>query len=169
MNLREYIKRNIEITYAPTGKREPNVDCVPLLFEEPEFDDSDATLFDFVFELRRSGKLDVICGIPLGGALLAYHAANVFAFNQCPMCVIDERRTVRRIRGHRPKLEEHVVIFDDVCGTGTTIANTAEIIRSLGATVSNAVVLVDRGIGGSTKLEKRGITLHSCVNLKEDL
>lgn len=61
---------------------------------------------------------------------------------------------------------KRVVVVDDVATTGSSIAGAVETLRSEGATVEDAVVVVERGIEAREMLGAMGVRLHSVTSLR---
>lgn len=62
----------------------------------------------------------------------------------------------------------HVLVIEDVVTSGGQVIASANDLRALGATVTDALCVIDRESGGSAALAAAGITLHS-VFTKTDL
>lgn len=56
-----------------------------------------------------------------------------------------------------------VVVVDDVVRTGSQILRAAEVLRRVGATVSTAICVLDRDLGGRDQLAENGIELRSLL------
>lgn len=64
---------------------------------------------------------------------------------------------------------ETCLIIEDVVTTGSSILETADVLRKEGLKVTDAIVLLDREQGGKAMLEKHGICLHSVCTLSQIL
>ena len=56
---------------------------------------------------------------------------------------------------------DRVLVVDDLVASGKSLLETSSLVRGEGATVSDALVLVDREEGGVEKLAKVGVKLHA--------
>ena len=57
--------------------------------------------------------------------------------------------------------------FQDVVTSGSSILETAKILRSQGLIVEQAVVLLNREQGGEENLRQHGVTLHSLATISK--
>jgi len=106
-------------------------------------------------------------GIPTAG--IAYGA--VLAFNhRKPFLYVrreaKEHGTGRRIEG-RLFPGVRVLILDDVVTSGSNLVYAIDAIRADGGIVEDAVVLLDRQQGGSSRLQKVGVNLQSYATISE--
>ncbi|MGL4348123.1 MAG: orotate phosphoribosyltransferase [Chlamydiales bacterium] len=106
-------------------------------------------------------SFDTLCGVPY--AALAITVGISMRYN-IPMILI---RKERKNHGMGQIIEgvyrdnHRVLIVEDVVTTGESIAKIAEILRSQGLIVSDAIVFVDREEGGKQYLKSLGIQVHS--------
>jgi orotate phosphoribosyltransferase len=112
-------------------------------------------------------RLKRLAGIPTAG--IAY--AAVLAFNlSIPFLYVrkeeKEHGRGRRIEGILQP-GDRVLVLDDVITTGKNILEAAEVIRSEGGIVEDALVLLDRQQGGETNLGKAGVRLHAFATMKQ--
>lgn len=165
---RSRIESCIVTTYTAVGRSEANVDCVPILLNcLDDLEDVQPFLFEIASHLKMDNRLESFAAIPLGGTLLAAFVRDSFLLAaDTSIITVDTRRTSRVLRGRRPALGECVVMVDDVIGSGETLVRAINIMRLAGARVTDAIVLIDRGIGGSERLGSNGVLLHSVHELK---
>ncbi|KYH42160.1 MAG: orotate phosphoribosyltransferase [Candidatus Bathyarchaeota archaeon B26-2] len=137
----------------------------------PSFPDAFRKVCDFSVDLivREIGaeNFDRVAGIPTAGitfaSFIAYRLGKPFLYI---------RQRVRR-SGRERRVEgvlmpgEKVLLVDDLITTGLTLQKAASIVGSEGGVVSDAFVLLDRMEGGSERLAKDGIRLHSLTTIDE--
>lgn len=165
---RSRVESCIETTYTAVGRSEANVDCVPILLNcLDDLEDVQSSLFEIASHLKIDNRLESFAAIPLGGVLLSAFIRDSFLLAaDTSIITVDTKRTSRVLRGRRPALRERVVMIDDVIGTGETMVRAINIMRLAGARVTDAIVLIDRGIGGRERLENNAVILHSVHELK---
>ena len=56
-------------------------------------------------------------------------------------------------------------MVDDLATGGTSLRETTITLRSLGITVSDAIVLIDREEGATKKLEEFGVRVHALITM----
>ena len=76
--------------------------------------------------------------------------------------------TQQDIEGHLPE-EGRVVLVDDVMTQGGSLVRAAEAVRARGCEVARAIVILDRGAGGRSRLAEMGITCESIFALEDVL
>jgi len=116
-----------------------------------------------------AGKLgcDVVAGVESGGIPLATMVAFIL---DKPLVYVrkkpKEHGTQKMIEGD-PNVKGVAVVVDDVATTGSSILRAVSALREAGFSVSDALVVVDRGEGAAQNLEKAGVRLHALLTLKE--
>jgi len=60
-----------------------------------------------------------------------------------------------------------IVLVDDVLTSGSSLMKAVDQVREAGYKVSHAVVLLNRMANGVENLAKKGIHVHSCMDLKD--
>ncbi len=109
---------------------------------------------------------ELIAGVPMGGL----HIATPFALTAdipliYPNPRAHEHPIYEEIEGNYFP-GQTVLLVDDLITGGSSIADTAEMLRSAGLMVHDAFVLLDRQAGGRRQLEEIGITLHPLLTLE---
>ncbi|MCX8170592.1 MAG: orotate phosphoribosyltransferase [Candidatus Bathyarchaeota archaeon] len=112
-------------------------------------------------------NFDRIAGIPTAGlplsAVAAYSLRKPFIYV----------RQKQRLKGRERRVEgivmpgDRVLLVDDLVTTGLSLKKSAFAVRAEGGLVSDAIVLLDREEGGSEKLERIDVKLHSVLKMRE--
>ncbi len=114
-------------------------------------------------------RFDLIAGVPIGGL----HIATALSLQMRvplvyvrPSSPLDDASAARvQIEGaYRPG--QTALIVDDLAAGGGSLVDTATRLRSAGVLVRDAMVLVDRQQGASSRLEGLGVRLHSALTLE---
>ena len=107
-----------------------------------------------------------IAGIPTAG--IPFASVLSFSLNK-PFLYVRSEATHGRERKVEGILNpgDAVLIVDDLVTTGKTMLAAADVIRSEGGVVKEALVLIDRQEGGCEALEAQGIQLHSLLLMSE--
>lgn len=109
----------------------------------------------------RALRPDTVAGPTTGGIILAHEVARQLGLR----AVYAERDegSSRRVfrRGFQLAADERVVVVDDIMTTGGSVHETIDAVRTAGATVVGAAVLVDRS-GGNARLD---VPLHALWSL----
>jgi orotate phosphoribosyltransferase len=107
-----------------------------------------------------------IAGIPTAG--IPFSSVLAFSLNKPFLFVRRETASgrKRRVEGILNP-GDRVLIVDDLITTGKTILAAAEILRSEGSIIKDALVLIDRQEGGKTALKDQGIQLHHLIRISE--
>jgi len=116
-----------------------------------------------------SHQCDQVCGVPY----TALPIATVISIdNDIPMVI---RRKEAKDYGTKKMLEgvfeegQNCLIIEDVVTTGSSVRETAKLLREHGMVVTDAVVLLNRDQGGAHELTKHGIKLASAFTLPQVL
>lgn len=116
---------------------------------------------------RRLGPFDAVAGMELGAVPLA---TAVSLESGLPLLIVrkGERAhgTAKRIEGRDPK-GLRVFVVEDVTTSGGSTLEAVKALRTAGATVSHAAVVVDRESGGPATLQAAGVLLHPLVSVSE--
>ncbi|MGH9263128.1 MAG: phosphoribosyltransferase family protein [Acidimicrobiales bacterium] len=103
-------------------------------------------------------EFDAVGGMTLGADQFA-HVMAVLARRRWFVVrkAAKGRGTNRRVEGADVGEGVKVLLVDDVVTTGTSILDAYEVVRGLGATVTGAVTLLDRGETARPKFEAAGV------------
>jgi orotate phosphoribosyltransferase len=122
---------------------------------------------DFIRDKVGTKNYERVAGIPVAGipfaALIAYNLKKPFLYI---------RKGVRR-HGRERRIEgviapgNRILLVDDLITTGLSLQNAAKAIVGEGGVVTDAVVLLDRQEGGKERLAKKGIKVHTLLNITE--
>jgi len=121
----------------------------------------------FIREELNAETFDRIAGIPIAGipfaSILAYQLNKPFFY---------VRQGVK-LRGRERRIEglltagDRVLLVDDLITTGLSLKRATSAIRSEGGIVTDAFVLLDREEGGSQRLAKNEVKVHSLFKISE--
>ena len=137
----------------------------------PSFPDAFKKICDFYVKYITSQvgseNFDRIAGVPLAGipfaSQIAYNLKKPFLY---------VRKGVRK-HGRQRRVEgilvsgDRVLLVDDLITTGLNLKKAVEAIRAEGGVVTEVVALLDREEGGKAKLEKRGLKVHTLLQMRE--
>ena len=101
-----------------------------------------------------------LAGLPIGTALaLAMDKPLIY-----PRKIAKSYGTGKSIEGVY-SVGQTAVVIDDLVTSGDSIITVATPLKAAGLTVTDAVVLIDRGQGGTATLAETGYTLHAVFTL----
>ncbi len=108
---------------------------------------------------------DMICGIPYA-ALPITTALSLEGDYPMIMCrkEIKDYGTKKIIEGKFEK-GQTCLLLEDVVTFGTSILETASILRKQDLEIKDAIVILDREQGGKEKLKEHHITLHALISV----
>ncbi|PVD34018.1 hypothetical protein C0Q70_05280 [Pomacea canaliculata] len=110
-----------------------------------------------------------ICGVPYTALPLA---TIMSVKHNIPMLI---RRKEAKDYGTKKLIEgqysegDVCLVVEDIVTSGTSVQETVEALHTVGVTVRNAVVLIDREQGGVKHLKNKGIEVHSVCTLSQAL
>ncbi|XP_073490598.1 uridine 5'-monophosphate synthase [Aquarana catesbeiana] len=124
---------------------------------------------DLLYQTSQDGgvRYDSICGVPytalpLASLICAKHGVRMLL-----------RRKETKDYGTKKLIEGTIVpgetclIIEDVVTSGSSVLETAEVLKKEGLQVTDAIVLVDREQGGRERLAENGIRLHAVSTLTQ--
>lgn len=110
---------------------------------------------------------DFITGIPFGGLHLA---TALSLYLDSPLLYVRPPRVPADL-AEPPYLEgsyrpgQSALVIDDLAAGGSSLRETVAVLRSMGITVSDAIVLVDREAGVTRKMEQFGVRVHAVLKI----
>lgn len=114
---------------------------------------------------RLPGNIDVLAGLELGGVPLATALSlatglpAVFVRKQPKPYGTRQLAEGAEVRGRR------LLVVEDVVTSGEQVVESVGALRAAGATITDAVCVIDREAGGRETLEKIGVCLTSLFTL----
>lgn len=125
------------------------------------------SISELLYKTSRTGgaDFDVVCGVPYTALPLA---TCMQLDHDLPMVI---RRREAKDYGTRQMIEgvyktgDKCLVVEDVVTTGGSVLETAKELKNVGVDVTDAVVLLDRGQGGTEMLMNNGVKLHSVLNI----
>jgi len=118
---------------------------------------------------KKSLEFDVICGVPYTALPIA---TIVSVQHNIPMIL---KRKEQKTHGTGKILEgeyeqgARCLVIEDVATTGSSVVETAEILRQHGIIVTDVILILDRDQGARANLEAQGITMHTIITIKQML
>lgn len=111
---------------------------------------------------------DAVGGMTLGADQFAHVVAVLarrkwFVVRKAPK----GRGTNKRVEGAEVGEGVKVLLVDDVVTTGSSILDAYEVVRGLGATVTGAVTLLDRGEAAKVKFEGLGVPYFPVLTYRD--
>lgn len=152
-----------EFTLSAGGKSPYYID----LRRIPSYPELYDKVTDLYVDLLHKLDFDKVVGIATAGIPIA--ALTAYKLNKPFLYVRKEAKDYGLQKQIEGVLErgDKVVVVDDVITTGSNIIRAVDAIRSAGAVVNKAVVLVDREQGGSEALRKLNVELLSIVKASQ--
>ncbi|RLE48603.1 MAG: orotate phosphoribosyltransferase [Candidatus Methanomethylicota archaeon] len=152
-----------EFTLSAGGKSPYYID----LRRIPSYPELYDKVTDLYVDLLHKLDFDKVVGIATAGIPIA--ALTAYKLNKPFLYVRKEAKDYGLQKQIEGVLErgDKVVVVDDVITTGSNIIRAVDAIRSAGAVVNKAVVLVDREQGGSEALRKLDVELLSIVKASQ--
>ena len=139
-------------------------------FDKYQFESNPELLVSIAIQLNHvvnSLEYDYLAGLEMGGIPIATAMAMM---NKKSMVFVrkeaKEYGTAKLAEGPEIK-NTNLLIVEDVVTSGGQIIISANDLRERGATINDAVCVIDREAGGREKLAEAGITLHSLFTMSE--
>ncbi len=128
-----------------------------------------ATELEMLRTRRRQhlSDFDFIAGIPFGGLHLAtalsLYLDEPLLYIRPPRIPADLAEPPYLEGSYRPG--QSALVIDDLAAGGSSLRETVAVLRSMGITVSDAIVLVDREAGVAKKMEQFGVRVHAVLKI----
>jgi uridine monophosphate synthetase len=123
------------------------------------------TLSAALQKIAKGLKFDTLCGVPY--AALPFATALALEGNY-PMIMcrkeMKEYGTKKMIEGKYEK-GQTCLLIEDVVTFGSSILETASVLRKHDLVISDVIILLDREQGGKKRLEENGIRLHAVLSV----
>lgn len=139
-------------------------------FDKYQFESNPELLVSIAIQLNHiinSLEYDYLAALEMGGIPIATAMAMM---NKKSMVFVrkeaKEYGTAKLAEGPEIK-NSNLLIVEDVVTSGGQIIISANDLRERGATITDAVCVIDREAGGREKLAEAGITLHSLFTMSE--
>jgi len=139
-------------------------------FDKYQFESNPELLVSIAIQLNHvvnSLEYDYLAALEMGGIPIATAMAMM---NKKSMVFVrkeaKEYGTAKLAEGPEIK-NTNLLIVEDVVTSGGQIIISANDLRERGATITDAVCVIDREAGGREKLAEAGITLHSLFTMSE--
>lgn len=111
--------------------------------------------------------VDALAGLELGGVPIATVLAQLTGLPALFVRKAAKPYGTARLAEGGVVAGRRLLLVEDVVTSGGQVVESASEIRALGATVSDAVCVIDREAGGTESLAAHGITLHSLFTMSE--
>jgi uridine monophosphate synthetase len=117
-------------------------------------------------EVAGKAKFDLLCGVPYTALPLA---TCIALEHNIPMVM---RRKEAKSYGTKQLVEgvfkpsDVALIIEDVITSGTSVLETAMVLKNSGLEVRDAIILLDRNQNGIDNLKEHGITAHCVFDIK---
>ncbi|KYQ93577.1 bifunctional UMP-synthetase [Tieghemostelium lacteum] len=125
-------------------------------------------MYKRVYNDSNSGnKPKLLCGVPYTALPIA---TAMSVQNDIPMVI---RRKEAKAYGTKQLIEgrfkegDNVLVIEDLVTSGASVLETVRDLKSVGLTVTDVVVLLDRQQGAKQELEKNGLRLHSVFTMEQ--
>ncbi len=112
-------------------------------------------------------RFDAVAGVATSGLLMSSPLA---VFLRKPMIYVrrdDKGHGTRRLIEGDVPAGTRVLLVDDLATSGESLAEAVTKLRTFGHTVTDALVLVDRLEGASSRLKSLGVNLTSFVTIED--
>ncbi len=127
---------------------------------------------NILFDELKNEDIDAIGGLTMGADPIAAAYAAISFLRGKPAQAFLVRKEEKKHGKNRLiegplKKGAKTAIVDDVATTGGSLLKAIDAVEKEGCTAVKVIALVDRGLGASQELAKKGYKLHSLYTLKD--
>ena len=117
--------------------------------------------------MKKIKKYDAVAGVAVAGVPFS----SVLGYDlKIPSLIVRSQQKdhglKKKVEGNLPK-NSSVILIDDLITTGSSKIPGILVLREMGFTVNDMVVLIDRSQGQTGQIDQLGVKLHSFATIEE--